>query len=204
METSPDWVMARGHPQAREGATATTVRDQEAGRLRRRWPELRQGFAAGFEEKFFVFGETIGAIKRDLSSLPRTRPVRKIRPRPERPADAPSAATRAGSEPARFRPLGMQTARCAANGLFASTADLKSLHRKRLVRPGTSDRQSGTRLNKFASAHDFPKFVTVVAAIEHELRKVGTSGPIPAFASLPAGTLRMLDWTTSAAPRRSE
>ena len=26
----------------------------------------------------------------------------------------------------------------------------------------------------FASAHDFPKFVTVGAAMEHELRKVGT------------------------------
>jgi hypothetical protein len=26
----------------------------------------------------------------------------------------------------------------------------------------------------FASAHDFPKFVTVAAAMEHELRKVGT------------------------------
>ena len=25
----------------------------------------------------------------------------------------------------------------------------------------------------FASAHDFPKFVTVAAAMEHELRKVG-------------------------------
>ena len=27
----------------------------------------------------------------------------------------------------------------------------------------------------FASAHDFPKFVKVDAAMEHELRKVGTS-----------------------------
>ena len=27
----------------------------------------------------------------------------------------------------------------------------------------------------FASAHDFPKFVAVGAAMEHELRKVGTS-----------------------------
>jgi hypothetical protein len=26
----------------------------------------------------------------------------------------------------------------------------------------------------FARAHDFPKFVTVAAAMEHELRKVGT------------------------------
>jgi hypothetical protein len=33
---------------------------------------------------------------------------------------------------------------------------------------------SGTRINKFASAHDFPKFVKVGAAMEHELRKVGT------------------------------
>jgi hypothetical protein len=35
---------------------------------------------------------------------------------------------------------------------------------------------SGTRLNKFAGAHDIPKFVEVGAAMEHELRKVGT-GP---------------------------
>jgi hypothetical protein len=58
--------------------------------------------------------------------------------------------------------------------IVPSTADLKSLHCKRRVRSGTSDRQSGTSFNEFASAHDFPKFVTVVAAMEHELRKVGT------------------------------
>ena len=58
-----------------------------------------------------------------------------------------------------------------------STADLKSLHHKRRTRSGTSDRQSGTRTNKFAGAHDFPKFVMVGAAMEHELRKVGTSLP---------------------------
>src|SRR6185437_10698771 len=57
----------------------------------------------------------------------------------------------------------------------ASTADPKSLRHKRRIRSGTSDRQSGTRINKFASAHDFPKFVKVGAAMEHELRKVGTS-----------------------------
>jgi hypothetical protein len=57
----------------------------------------------------------------------------------------------------------------------ASTADLKFLHRKRRIRSGTSDRLSGTGINKFASAHDFPKFVKVDAAMEHELRKVGTS-----------------------------
>jgi hypothetical protein len=55
-----------------------------------------------------------------------------------------------------------------------STADPKSLRHKRRIRSGTSDRQSGTRINKFASAHDFPKFVKVGAAMEHELRKVGT------------------------------
>jgi TRAP-type mannitol/chloroaromatic compound transport system permease large subunit len=59
----------------------------------------------------------------------------------------------------------------------ASTADLKSLHHKRRIRSGTSDRQSGTRTNKFASAHDFPKFVKAGAAMEHELRKVGTRLP---------------------------
>src|SRR3974377_2003279 len=32
-----------------------------------------------------------------------------------------------------------------------------------------------TRINKFARAHDFPKFVKVGAAMEHKLRKVGTS-----------------------------
>ena len=57
----------------------------------------------------------------------------------------------------------------------ASTADLKSLYHKRRVRSGTSDRKSGTGINKSASAHDFPKFVTVGAAREDELRKVGTS-----------------------------
>jgi hypothetical protein len=33
----------------------------------------------------------------------------------------------------------------------------------------------------FASAHDFPKFVKVGAAMSHQLRKVGTSVPIPKF-----------------------
>ena len=56
----------------------------------------------------------------------------------------------------------------------ASTADLKSLQRKRRIRSGTSDRLSGTGINKFASAHDFPKFVKVGAAKAYELRKVGT------------------------------
>ena len=35
--------------------------------------------------------------------------------------------------------------------------------------------ESGTTINKFSSAHDFPKFAEVGAAMEHELRKVGTS-----------------------------
>src|SRR5882724_3801776 len=56
-----------------------------------------------------------------------------------------------------------------------STADLKALHHKRRVLSGTSDRKSGTRTSWFSSAHDFPKFVKVSAATEHELRKVGTS-----------------------------
>jgi len=34
---------------------------------------------------------------------------------------------------------------------------------------------SGTSFDKLASAHGFPKFVIVGAAMEHELRKVGTS-----------------------------
>jgi hypothetical protein len=33
----------------------------------------------------------------------------------------------------------------------------------------------------FASAHDFPKFVTVGAAMEHELRKVGTRPDFPSL-----------------------
>jgi hypothetical protein len=33
---------------------------------------------------------------------------------------------------------------------------------------------SSTRINTFASAHDFPKFVKVGAEMEYELRKVGT------------------------------
>src|SRR6516225_3285817 len=56
----------------------------------------------------------------------------------------------------------------------ASTADLKSLHRKRRVPFRDFRSVSGTRINKFASAHDFPKFVKAGAAMEHELRKVGT------------------------------
>ena len=32
---------------------------------------------------------------------------------------------------------------------------------------------SGIRINRFASAHVFPKFVKGVAEVEHELRKVG-------------------------------
>jgi hypothetical protein len=55
-----------------------------------------------------------------------------------------------------------------------STADLKSLRCTRRVRSGTSDRQSGAGLNKSASAHDFPKFMKMRTAAEHELRKVGT------------------------------
>jgi len=47
-----------------------------------------------------------------------------------------------------------------------STADLKSLHRKRLVR---------TRDYRFSSALGFPKFVQGGAARYHELRKEGTS-----------------------------
>ena len=39
----------------------------------------------------------------------------------------------------------------------------------------------------FASAHDFPKFVKVGAAMEHELRKVGTSGVDLTFATLSPG-----------------
>src|SRR6516225_6541127 len=56
----------------------------------------------------------------------------------------------------------------------ASTADLKSLHRKRRVPFGDIRSVSGTGIDEFASAHDFPKFVRVGAAMEHELRKVGT------------------------------
>src|ERR1700761_7985450 len=48
----------------------------------------------------------------------------------------------------------------------ASTANLKSLYHKRRVRSGTSDRKSGTGINKSASAPDFPKFVTVGTATE--------------------------------------
>ena len=59
----------------------------------------------------------------------------------------------------------------------ASTADLKSLHHKRRIRSGTSDRSGSTKINMFASADDFPKFVKVGAAMEHELRKVGTDPP---------------------------
>jgi hypothetical protein len=42
---------------------------------------------------------------------------------------------------------------------MARTADLKSLPHKRGIRSVTSDRLGGTGINKFAGAHDFPKFV---------------------------------------------
>src|SRR6516165_3837703 len=58
---------------------------------------------------------------------------------------------------------------------ITSTADLKSLRHKRRTPFRDFRSMSGTRINKFASAHDFPKFVKVGAAMEHELRKVGTS-----------------------------
>ena len=70
---------------------------------------------------------------------------------------------------------------------MASTADLKSLQNKRGIQSGTSDRLSGTRINDVASAHDFPKFVKVGAATEHELRKVGTSGMRMKFRSATSG-----------------
>src|SRR6516165_7881952 len=57
---------------------------------------------------------------------------------------------------------------------ITSTADLKSLRHKRRVPFRDFRSVSGTRINKFASAHDFPKFVKAGAAMEHELRKVGT------------------------------
>src|ERR1700744_3884093 len=38
---------------------------------------------------------------------------------------------------------------------------------------GTSDRKRHYN-HRFASAHNFPKFVKVLAAMDHELRKVGT------------------------------
>jgi len=41
----------------------------------------------------------------------------------------------------------------------------------------------------FASAHDFPKFVKVGAAMEHELRKVGTSHAGSRFLELKTGPL---------------
>ena len=86
-----------------------------------------------------------------------------------------------------------------APSIQTRTADLKSLHHNRRVRSGTSDRQSGTSINKFAGAHGFPKFVKVGAAMEHELRKVGTRGShgwrfpkllvIALFGLLPIGRL---------------
>ena len=51
----------------------------------------------------------------------------------------------------------------------------------------------------FASAHDFPKFVKVGAAMEHELRKVGTSGVDLTFAghlaANPEGECQILNST---------
>ena len=54
-------------------------------------------------------------------------------------------------------------------------AYLKFLHHKRRIRSRNFKWKSGTRINKFSSAHDFPKFVEAGAAMEYELRKVGTS-----------------------------
>src|ERR1700730_17006342 len=57
-----------------------------------------------------------------------------------------------------------------------SAADLKSLTHPWQDRVQGLQIESGTRIIKFASAHDFPKFVNGGSAMEHELRKVGTSG----------------------------
>ncbi len=59
-----------------------------------------------------------------------------------------------------------------------STADLKSLHHKPRAPFRDFRSISGTGNYKFASAH-FPKFVNAGAAMDHELRKVGTKHNVP-------------------------
>ena len=56
----------------------------------------------------------------------------------------------------------------------ASAAYLKFLHHKRRIQPRNFKQKSGTRINVFARAQDFPKFVKVGAAMVHEPRKVVT------------------------------
>jgi hypothetical protein len=56
-----------------------------------------------------------------------------------------------------------------------SAAYLKSLHRKRLVEPGDFKSISGTIIMGLLVPSDFPKFVSEVAAMSHELRKGGTN-----------------------------
>ena len=63
--------------------------------------------------------------------------------------------------------------------LYASAAYLKFLLTSREF-DQELQLESGTRIDGFASAHDFPKFVRVAAEAVHELRKVGTSLNIPA------------------------
>jgi uncharacterized protein DUF3775 len=58
---------------------------------------------------------------------------------------------------------------------LCSAAYLKFLHHQPRIRSRNFKWRSGTGINVFASARDFPKFVKVGAARVHELRKVGTS-----------------------------
>jgi hypothetical protein len=57
-----------------------------------------------------------------------------------------------------------------------SAADLKFLHRVLLVRTRNFKSKSGTRIIELLVPFLFPKFVQEVAAMNHELRKQGTSG----------------------------
>jgi hypothetical protein len=65
--------------------------------------------------------------------------------------------------------------RASAPIATASAAHLKFLHHEWQIPFRNFKWKSGTRINKFASAHDFPKFVKGGAEVWHELRKVGTS-----------------------------
>src|SRR3989440_11702646 len=69
-----------------------------------------------------------------------------------------------------------------------SAADLKFLHRLRQTHFRNFKSKSGTRIIYLLVPLLLPKFVSEGAAMYHELRKRGTSVPIPKFASL-CGTL---------------
>src|SRR5262249_49657917 len=84
----------------------------------------------------------------------------------------------------------------------ASAADLKSLHRLRHTRLGTSNRKSGTNIIYSLVPLLLPKFVSEIAEMYHELRKRGTRPPWRAGARRRAGRARPTARGSLPPPRR--